>query len=176
MTVGRCRHAISKLGRSLDIEIACQPQNSTHSWVRVDPHEKGLVKILNEKPEGGGCLIATAAFGSELAPQVQFLREIRDNQLMNTDSGVSFMTGFNQLYYSFSPYIADMERENPMFQEAVKIGITPLLSSLSIMSHAESESQVLGYGIGVILMNIGMYFAAPVMLFYGIRKVRRARF
>ncbi len=114
--------------------------------------------------EGGGCLIATATYGSEMAQQVQFLREIRDNQLMNTNSGVSFMTSFNQFYYSFSPYIADMQRENPVFKEVVKIGITPLLSSLSIMSHAESESQVLGYGIGVILMNIGMYFVAPVML------------
>ena len=136
----------------------------------------GKCTVVSTKSTGGGCLIATATFGSELAPQVQFLREIRDNQLMNTDSGVSFMTGFNQLYYSFSPYIADYERENPMFQEAVKIGITPLLSSLSIMSYAESESQVLGYGIGVILMNIGMYFVAPAMLFYGIRKVKRARF
>ena len=130
----------------------------------------------SSESEGGGCLIATATYGSEMAPQVQFLREIRDNQLMSTDSGVSFMTGFNQFYYSFSPYIADYERENPIFQEAVKIGITPLLSSLSIMSHAESESQVIGYGIGVILMNIGMYFIAPVMLFYGIKKVRRVRF
>jgi len=136
----------------------------------------GKCTIVATKSEGGGCLIATATYGSEMAPQVQFLREIRDNQLMSTDSGVSFMTGFNQFYYSFSPYIADYERENPMFQEAVKIGITPLLSSLSIMSHAESESQVIGYGIGVILMNIGMYFVAPVMLFYGIKKVRRVRF
>jgi len=136
----------------------------------------GKCTIVATKSEGGGCLIATATYGSEMAPQVQFLREIRDNQLMSTDSGVSFMTGFNQFYYSFSPYIADYERENPMFQEAVKIGITPLLSSLSIMSHAESESQVLGYGIGVILMNIGMYFVAPAMLFYGIKKVRRVRF
>ncbi|MEK0330606.1 MAG: CFI-box-CTERM domain-containing protein, partial [Nitrosopumilus sp.] len=136
----------------------------------------GKCTIVATKSEGGGCLIATAAYGSEMAPQVQLLREIRDNQLMKTDSGVSFMTGFNQFYYSFSPYIADMQRENPVFQEVVKIGITPLLSSLSIMSYAESESQVIGYGIGVILMNIGMYFAAPVMLFYGIRKVRRVRF
>ena len=136
----------------------------------------GKCTIVATKSEGGGCLIATATYGSEMAPQVQFLREIRDNQLMSTDSGVSFMTGFNQFYYSFSPYIADMQRENPIFQEAVKIGITPLLSSLSIMSYAESESQVLGYGIGVILMNIGMYFVAPVMLFYGIKKVRRVRF
>ncbi|RMW36863.1 MAG: hypothetical protein EA447_07555, partial [Nitrosopumilus sp.] len=132
--------------------------------------------IPTENKRGGGCLIATAAYGSEMAPQVQFLREIRDNQLMSTDSGVSFMTGFNQVYYSFSPYVADMQRENPMFKEVVKIGITPLLSSLSVMEHAESESQVLGYGISVILINIGMYFAAPAMLFFGIKKLRRVRF
>jgi len=121
--------------------------------------------------ETGGCLIATATYGSEMAPQVQLLREIRDNQLMNTESGVSFMTGFNQFYYSFSPHIADMERENPAFKELVKIGITPLLSSLSIMSHAESDSEVLGYGIGVILMNIGMYFVIPIVMVYKVKKI-----
>ena len=56
-----------------------------------------------ESSEGGGCLIATAAFGSEMAPQVQFLRELRDNTVMTTQSGTTFMTGFNQFYYSFSP-------------------------------------------------------------------------
>ena len=70
-----------------------------------------------------------------------FLREIRDNQLLS-DSGVSFLTGFNSLYYSFSPYIADMERQSPIFKEMIKIGITPLLSTLSIMSYADSESEV----------------------------------
>ena len=118
----------------------------------------------------GGCLIATATYGSELAPQVQFLREIRDNKVMSTGLGASFMTGFNQLYYSFSPTIADMERNNPVFKEIVKIGITPMISSLSIMSAAESEQEILGYGIGVILLNIGMYFVAPAMLIYKIKK------
>ena len=124
----------------------------------------------NRNIETGGCLIATAAYGSEMAPQVQLLREIRDNQLMHTESGASFMAGFNQIYYSFSPHIADMERENPAFRELVRIGITPLLSSLSIMSHAESDSEVLGYGIGVILMNIGIYFVIPVVTVHKIKK------
>jgi len=129
--------------------------------------------VIIDNPNGGGCLIATATYGSEMAPQVQFLREVRDNQLMSTNSGSSFMIGFNQLYYLFSPTIADMERENPIFKEAVKIGITPLLSSLSIMSHAESESEILGYGIGVLLLNLGMYVAAPAMLVYKARKYVR---
>ncbi len=121
---------------------------------------------------GGGCLIATAAFGSEMAPQVQQLREIRDNKVMSTATGASFMTGFNQLYYSFSPTIADMERDNPAFKELVKIGITPMISSLSIMSSAETEQEIVGYGMGVILLNIGMYFVAPAMFVFGIKKAK----
>ena len=119
----------------------------------------------------GGCLIATATFGSEMAPQVQFLREIRDNTVLQTESGSAFMTGFNQFYYSFSPTIADYERENPAFKEAVKITLTPLLTSLTLLQYVDidSESEMLGYGIGIILLNIGMYFIAPAVLITKIR-------
>ncbi len=123
-------------------------------------------------PQVGGCLIATAAFGSEMAPQVQFLREIRDNTVLQTESGSAFMAGFNQFYYSFSPAIADYERENPAFKEAVKITLTPLLTSLTLLQYADidSEPEMLGYGIGIILLNIGMYFAVPVVLIMRVRK------
>jgi citrate lyase gamma subunit len=121
-------------------------------------------------PEGGGCLIATATYGSELASQVQMLREIRDNQLMNTESGTSFMSTFNEIYYSFSPYIADMERESPVFKEAVKLAITPMISSLALMENAESESEVLSIGLSVIVLNLGMYLAVPAIVIFGIRK------
>jgi hypothetical protein len=129
------------------------------------------VEITNSK-EGGGCLIATAAFGSELAPQVQFLREIRDSTVLQTESGTSFMAGFNQFYYSFSPIVADYERDNSTFKEAVKITLTPLLTSLTLLQYADidSESEMLGYGIGIILLNIGMYFVAPAVLIMKIKK------
>ncbi len=131
-----------------------------------------IEEITTDDEEGGGCLIATAAFGTELAPQVQFLREIRDNTVMSTSSGAAFMTGFNQLYYSFSPTIADMERENPMFQEVVRAFITPMISTLSIMTLADnnSEFEVLSLGISVIVLNLGMYVAAPAMVAVTISK------
>ena len=124
------------------------------------------------KSNGGGCLIATAAFGSELAPQVQQLRELRDNTVLQTESGTSFMTEFNHFYYSFSPAIADYERENPAFKEAVKITLTPLLTSLTLLQYADidSESEMLGYGIGIILLNVGMYFVTPAILIMKITK------
>ena len=125
-----------------------------------------------EEKRKGGCLIATAAFGSEMAPQVQFLRELRDNTVLQTKSGTSFMAGFNQFYYSFSPAVADYERENPAFKEAVKITLTPLLTSLTLLQYTDidSESEMLGYGIGIILLNIGMYFVTPAVLIMIIRK------
>lgn len=122
--------------------------------------------VAIEQEEGGGCLIATAAFGTEMSPQVQYLREVRDNTVMSTGSGMAFMSGFNSLYYSISPQIADMERENPLFREMVRVAITPMLASLSIMSLAEngSEVSVLGTGLLVITLNIMMYLAAPVLI------------
>ena len=127
--------------------------------------------VAEQQQGGGGCLIATAAFGSELAPQIQFLREIRDNTVLQTQSGSAFMTGFNQFYYSFSPTIADYERENPAFKEAVKLTLTPLLTSLTLLQYVDidSESEMLGYGIGVILLNIGMYFVAPAVVIFKIK-------
>ena len=124
-----------------------------------------------DKSNGGGCLIATAAFGSEMASQVQFLREIRDNTVLQTESGIHFMTGFNQFYYSFSP-IADYERENPVFREAVKLALTPLLISLTLLQYTDidSESEMLGYGVGIIILNIGIYFVVPAVLIMKIRQ------
>ena len=142
----------------------------------------GICQVIKTDDEpkptgGGGCLIATAAYGTELAPQVQFLREIRDNTVMSTASGTSFMTGFNQLYYSFSPTIADMERENPMFQEVVRVFITPMISTLSIMTLAEdgSEVEVLGLGISVIALNLGMYVAAPALIGFKVHSHFKSR-
>jgi hypothetical protein len=144
----------------------------------VDTFYVGNVKRISSNtdssyptaPEGGGCLIATATYGSELAPQVQQLRELRDNQLLQTESGTAFMGAFNDIYYSFSPIIADYERENPYFKEAVKLAITPMISTLSLMENAETESEVLGIGISVIVLNLAMYLGVPAIVVVGIRK------
>ena len=144
------------------------PVISTTTFEVVEKSDK---ITQTEQSKGGGCLIATAAFGSEMSHQVQFLRELRDNTVLQTESGTSFMTGFNQFYYSFSPAIADYERENPAFKETVKLALTPLLTSLTLLQYADidSESEMLGYGIGIILLNIGMYFVAPAVLIICVR-------
>ena len=147
------------------------PLETTYFTINVG----GEQTMQENNNEGGGCLIATAAFDSEMSPQVQQLREIRDEIVMQTSSGKTFMKEFNQVYYSFSPHVADYERENPIFKEAVKITLTPMLTSFSLLAHVpvDTEHEMLGYGIGVILLNIGMYFVAPAILFTSIKKKLR---
>jgi len=146
---------------------------ATTTFAEVEENPETTGDLMDDVViEGGGCLIATATYGTELAPHVQQLREIRDQKLMKTESGQLFLNSFNEFYYSFSPLIADYERENLVFKEVVKVVITPMLSSLSILNYIDmdSEAEVLGYGISLILLNVGMYFIAPAIVLVRIRK------
>ena len=146
-----------------------QIEQSAKEQVEETP-KQNEVQEVNE--DGGGCLIATAAFGSELSTQVQMLREVRDTQIMNTKVGAMFLSGFNQFYYSFSPTIADMERQSPAFKEFVKITITPLLTTLSLLNHLDinSEGEMIVWGIGILSLNAGFYFGIP---FFVVVKLKR---
>ena len=163
---------VSKFEEAVNsFKITSNPIKETNSTT-IKTTESTRTNSTNSIGKGGGCLIATATYGSELAPQVQQLRELRDNKLLKSELGTSFMNSFNTFYYSFSPPIADYERENPLFKESVKIAITPMISSLSILNYVDmdSEESILGYGISLIILNLGMYFIAPVIIIYKIRK------
>jgi len=166
--------------------------NSENDFEKTEPKYQALVssfqavgpttvvppeeyKEANNGNEDGGCLVATAAYGTEMADQVQLLREIRQNVLMQTGSGASFMTAFNQFYYSFSPAVADWERQSPAFKQVVKAAITPMLLTLSVMSHVDidSEQQMVGYGVGLILMNAALYFVAPALVIIQVKRLLR---
>lgn len=111
-----------------------------------------------------GCLIATAAFGSELMPQVQFLRDFRDERILSTTTGSSFMNVFNSWYYSFSPSVADYERDQPWLQTVVRAAIYPLLGILSVaeegygVANGESGSVLAGFIASTL---IGMVYLSP---------------
>ena len=129
-----------------------------------------------EEDDQGGCLIATAAHGTELAPQVQYLREVRDSTLLTTESGRAFMSAFSAAYYSFSPQVADLERSHPALRQAVAALVAPMLYALSVVEAAEpgSETDAMLYGALAIAMVAGMYVAAPAAgMWYAARAGRR---
>ena len=123
---------------------AQQQSNSTQKGLTIAASPSNAQNNPAQKtsaPFGGRCLIATAAFGSELSPQVQFLRGFRDNHILLTESGSSFMNVFNSWYYSFSPYVADYERQQPWLQQIVKTLIYPLMGILTISEKGFSAVQ-----------------------------------
>jgi peptide/nickel transport system substrate-binding protein len=113
-----------------------------------------------------GCLIATAAFESELAPQVQALRDFRDGIALKTMAGSSFMNVFNGWYYSFSPQVADYERDAPWLKSTVRASIYPLLGILDLSTSIYSlggngEAGIVGAGLAASSL-IGLLYFAPL--------------
>lgn len=124
---------------------------------------------------GGGCLIATAAYGTELAPQVQLLREVRDGALAQTAAGSALLGAFNTAYYAFSPAAADAIRDHPAAADAARAAAAPLLSMLSAASLADGQSEWRAAALASLAaaLALGAYVAAPTALAAGLR--RRAR-
>jgi hypothetical protein len=119
-----------------------------------------------QQPPQSQCLIATAAFGSELTPQVQYLRHFRDHYILSTVSGTAFMKVFNAVYYSFSPQVAEYERGQPWVQATIKVALYPLFG---ILMAAERVHAAVGGGeAGAILAGaissvlIGTVYLGPV--------------
>lgn len=125
-----------------------------------------------------GCLIATAAFGSELAPQVQQLRFFRDGIALKTSAGSSFMNVFNSWYYSFSPAVADYERQTPWLQSTVRAFIYPLLGILDV-STSVHDSLAFDSELGVVAAGatasslIGLIYFAPLGAALGIASKKK---
>ena len=87
-------------------------------------------------PPPSGCLVATATYGSELSPEVQFLRGFRDRQVLSTFAGSEFMKAFNAWYYSFSPSVASFIADNPTVRAAMKVLLYPLVGILHLSASA----------------------------------------
>ncbi|MEM3737374.1 MAG: PGF-pre-PGF domain-containing protein [Candidatus Bathyarchaeia archaeon] len=127
-----------------------------------------------------GCLIATATYGSELAPEVQFLRGFRERTVYATYAGAQFMTVFNGWYYSFSPYVADSIVASPQIKMLLKGIIYPLLGILHLavnvgsLFNVNNEVSVVVTGI-IASALIGVVYFAPAVavLLYGLKRKLR---
>jgi streptogramin lyase len=125
------------------------------------------------------CLIATATYGSELAPEVQLLRNFRDNSILKTQSGSSFMIAFNAWYYSFSPYVAAYLNTHLVERTVMKgvlyplIGILYLTSNLFSATAAYPELAALLSGLLASSLIGAFYLGLPLAVLRA--RIRRLR-
>jgi hypothetical protein len=134
-----------------------------------DSGEPSITFSPTEKGESKGessCFIATATYGSELSPEVQFLRSFRDYTVTSTFAGYQFMTVFHRFYYSFSPYIAHSIADNPAIKAIIKIILYPLIEILQISTivnpifHFNSEFAIIMTGL-IASSLIGTIYFSP---------------
>jgi len=125
------------------------------------------------------CVIATATFGSEVSPAVQFLRNFRDRLVLSTTAGSAFMQVFNAWYYSFSPSVAQFIASNDPIRAPIRVFLYPLLGVLSVSAFTYSLfSATPEFGIvmaGLVASSlIGLvYLTLPALV--GVRALRKRR-
>ena len=125
------------------------------------------------------CLIATASYGSELAPEVQILRNFRDNSLMKTVAGSSFMIVFNAWYYSFSPAVASQISTSPAEMMVMRGVLYPLIGILKLSSLTFSATsavpELAAFLSGLVASSLigAVYLGLPLSLVR--TKIRRLR-
>ena len=93
---------------------------------------------------GGGCFIATAAYGSPIQPYVKILREFRDRILLESAFGKSFIN----LYYKYSPPIADFIANQDSLRVMIRLGLLPFI------------------GVSWLALKIGPVSTISIMLFF----------
>ena len=176
-----------KLKRSFEINVtdgpppgegaSCVPPTATRA---PDPPpapagecgpEEALVDgecVGGDQAAGGGCLIATAAYGTELAPQVQRLRELRDLPPLASGPGLDLVSGMSFAYYAFSPAVADLERQSPALREAVRVLIAPAVAAAGAAAPGGDAPapplpplDAAAAAASALLLAAGLYAAAP---------------
>jgi M6 family metalloprotease-like protein len=123
------------------------------------------------------CIIATVTYGSEVTPEVQFLRNFRDHLVLSTRAGSAFITVFNLWYYSFSPQVADFIVLHDTMRYPLRFALYPLLGILELSSATYStfsfapELAIAATGILASAL-IGLVYLTPANLLI-VRLLRR---
>ncbi len=88
------------------------------------------------------CFIATAAYGTPMAEEVQILRDFRDGYLMTSLPGRAFV----DLYYGISPAIAQLITDHPGLKPIVRAGLAPAVAISRVVVNTSPTEKAVAVG------------------------------
>ena len=97
----------------------------------------------NSPSPAGGCFIATAAYGTPMAEEIQILRDFRDEYLLTNPVGQTLV----DLYYRNSPPIAEFITEHPSLKPIVRAGLLPAVAMSTIAVNATLTENIAIIGL-----------------------------
>ena len=97
------------------------------------------------------CFIATAAYGTPMAEEIQILREFRDEYLLTNPLG----QGLVDLYYKVSPPIADFITEHPSLKPIVRAGLLPAVVMSTVAVNTTPAGKIAMIGL-MVLVSVAM--------------------
>lgn len=116
------------------------------------------------------CVIATATFGSVLAPEAVYMRYVRDQLIGSTPSGRTLIEAFNAFYYAWSPAVAEVIAGNELLRAVFRVILLPLLGIVHIsavmfrtvaLTGQTDQASVFAF-LGAAVMTISVYVALPI--------------
>jgi hypothetical protein len=110
-----------------------------------------------QPPATPRCIIATAAYGSEMAPEVVYMRYVRDRVVGSTPIGGVIVGVWNAWYYSWSPPIAVFISDKPWLRAVFRILLMPV--SISVRAADLTFNAIGGGNFGSV---IAFLFAAMI--------------
>jgi hypothetical protein len=97
------------------------------------------------------CFIATAAYGTPMAEEIQTLREFRDEYLLTNPVGQAFV----DFYYRVSPPIAEFITEHPSLKPIVRTGLLPAVAMSTIVVNTTPGEKMVIVGL-VVLVSVAL--------------------
>jgi hypothetical protein len=116
------------------------------------------------------CIIATATYGSEMAPEVIFMRHVRDNMIASNEVGRTIVNGWNTFYYSWSTPLALWIASSDALQSTFKVLLLPLVAIVHLTAFIYAAIATINLALASVIafstaaiLSVASYIIAPVL-------------
>ena len=132
-------------------EVISSPAIGADGTLYVGSYDNKLYALIGTEPRPWLCFIATAAYGTPMAKEVEILREFRDEYLLTNPAGQALV----DVYYKVSPPIAEFITEHPSLKPIVRAGLLPAVA-ISTVAVNTSPAEKTAIGGLLVLASVAL--------------------